>query len=103
LRTPGLEEAAIVALRGLQADLLQLKARGLKPECQAARTLMRDRRHALLALLGLHGSQGAKEKHLEITNGEPLTICMGDAYAIRYPTYKRATKKIAPVELSETA
>jgi hypothetical protein len=80
LLAPGLDEAAFVTLRAVQADLLALES---PVEDKTARALMRDRRHAFIALLERYLPKRTKEKLLDLTDGAPLTICMGDAYAIR--------------------
>ena len=80
LLAPGLDEAAFATLRAVQADLLALES---PVEDKTARALMRDRHHALIALLERYLPKRTKEILLEHTDGAPLTICMGDAYAIR--------------------
>ena len=62
----------------VQADLLALES----PVDKTARALMRDRHHALIALIERYLPKRTK-KLLDLTHGAPLTICMGDAYAIR--------------------
>ncbi len=98
--TPDLEEAALATLRYVQTDLCGFEA-PLEPE--TARTLMRDRRNALLALIERYAPKRTKELQLEQTDGEPLTVCIGHAHAIRYPGDARWKKKTVPVWLNEGA
>lgn len=74
---PGLRDAADVALRGVQADLLRLSS---PVEFQTARRLMRERLWALAWWIDHLGHRGAKARLLELTDGGPLTICMGDMH-----------------------
>jgi hypothetical protein len=92
LLAPGLDEAAFLTLRAVQADLLALNS---PVEKRTALRIMRDRRLALTALLERGAPKRTKEQHLYLTDGEPLTICMGEAHAIRGANWK---KKTAPVK-----
>ena len=76
----GLRQAAEVALAGVQRDLLA-QATPLEPP--HARELIRERFRAITALIYLDGPKGAKETLLRVTDGEPLTICMGDVCRVR--------------------
>jgi hypothetical protein len=88
--TTNLEVAAKIALQGIQVDLLDHLARGaLEVEPRLAKELITDRSRAITALIELYGDTNrakgdklAKETLLELTGGEPLTICMGDPQRI---------------------
>ena len=74
-----LEQAAEEVLAAHQWELLRLES---PVERATARELARDRYQAINALIQLHGDKRAKEKLLSLTEGSPLTICMGDRYRI---------------------
>ncbi len=94
---PELVDAAKNVLRGFQDDLLTL---GSPVEYQVARRLMRERLWAITALTqrgqshdvnAALGHGYAKRVLLEVTDGVPLTICMGEAYAIRDSGWSKKT------------
>lgn len=75
----GLEHAAEEALSTHHRSLLQLES---PVELQLAKKLARDRFQAITALIYKHSDKYAKETQLRITEGAPLTICMGDVCRI---------------------
>ncbi len=89
-------DAAKNVLRGFQDDLLTL---GSPVEYQVARRLMRERLWAITALTQRGQSHdvnaalghGYAKGVLEVTDGVPLTICMGEAYAIRDSGWSKKT------------
>ena len=86
-RGDGLREAAEEALVGIQRHLLERVEQvgfELPLEWAVAKSLIRERFWAITALIDLDGHKRAKEALLMLTDGDPLTICMGDVCRIRH-------------------
>jgi hypothetical protein len=85
---PGLPIAALWALWYGQDDLRELKS---PVEAKQAGELMRERLWALTALIEIGGQRSAKAALLDITGGNPLTVCLGDAYRVRSRKWQKKT------------